>query len=151
MRELSQKLECRQIDFDPIDHRIPCFPHIINICVKHIIDDYHNADFSFMAEQWSIGNRGPLVIKEEYLEAVKGKALSRARDLVRTVRASDQRRNSFRDTIITGNEKEWFQNDLGEKVRLPVVELLLDEVTRWDSTFVMVNRMGTLRQVRHCP
>jgi hypothetical protein len=150
MRELSQKLECRGIDFDPIDRRIPCFPHIINICVKHIIDDYHDADFSLVAEQWSIGDRDRPVIKEEYLEAVTGKALSRARDLVRTVRALDQRRNAFRDIIITGNEKEWFRNDLGEKVCLPVVELLLDEVTRWDSTFVMVNRMGTLRQVRHC-
>jgi hypothetical protein len=139
MQELSEKLECRGIDFDPIDRRIPCFPHIINICVKHIITDYHKADFSLVAEQWVIGGR--TIIKAEYLEAVNGQALSRARDLVRMVHVSNQRHNSFRDTIITGNEKEWFQDDAGKKLHLPVVKLLLDEVTRWDSAYIMLNRL----------
>jgi hypothetical protein len=90
-----------------------------------------------------------MIIKANYLEAVKGKALSRARDLVRTVRTSNQRRDSFRDTITTGIEKKWFQDDLGKTLRLPVVELLLDEVTRWDSVYIMLNQLRTLRQVRH--
>ena len=147
MQELSEKLECCGVDFHPIEHRIPCFPHIINICVKHIIDDYHKADFSLVNERWVIGDR--TIIKAEYLEAVTGKAISRARDLVRMVRMSNQRRNSFRDTIVTGNEKEWFQDDAGKTLRLPVVELLLDEATHWDSVYVMLNHLRALHQVRH--
>jgi hypothetical protein len=38
---------------------------------------------------------------------------------------------------------------MGECLQLPVVELLLDEATRWDSVFVMLNRLRTLRLVRH--
>jgi hypothetical protein len=115
--------------------------------VKHIINDYHKADFSLMPEQWVSGDR--TIIKAEYLEAVTGQAISRARDLVCTVHTSNQRRISFRETIITGNEKEWFQDDAGTKLRLPVVELLLDEVTHWDSAYIMLNHLRTLCQVRH--
>lgn len=147
MRELSDKLDSCGIDFHPIERRIPCFPHIINICVKHIVDDYHKADFSFVNESWVVGTR--TIIKAEYVEAVTGKVLNRARDVVRKIRATNQWRNSFRETIITGNEKEWFQDDMGGKLLLPVVKLLLDEATRWDSVFVMLNCLWTLHQVRH--
>ncbi|KIK31462.1 hypothetical protein CY34DRAFT_40185, partial [Suillus luteus UH-Slu-Lm8-n1] len=34
----------------------------------------------------------------------------------------------------------------GDPIRLPVVELLLDEPTRWDSVYVMINRLRTLQQ-----
>jgi hypothetical protein len=139
MRELSQKLECRGIDFNPIERQIPCFPHIINICVKHIINDYHKADFLLVPKWWVSGDC--TIIKAEYLEAVTGQAISRARDLVRTVCASNQRCISFRDTIIIGNEKEWFQDDVGMKLCLPVVELLLDEITHWDSAYIMLNHL----------
>jgi hypothetical protein len=85
----------------------------------------------------------------EYLKAVTGKALNRARDVVRMVHASNQWHDFFRDTIITGNKKEWFQDDMGEKLKLPVVKLLLDEATHWDSVFIMLNCLRTLCQVRH--
>jgi hypothetical protein len=88
MRELSEKLDLCGIDFHPIKRRIPCFLHIINICVRHIIDDYHKADFSLVDEHWLVGTR--TIIKTQYLEAVTGKALNRARDLVRTVRTTNQ-------------------------------------------------------------
>ncbi|KIK31465.1 hypothetical protein CY34DRAFT_39284, partial [Suillus luteus UH-Slu-Lm8-n1] len=35
----------------------------------------------------------------------------------------------------------------GDLIRLPVIELLLDEPTRWDSVYVMINRLQTLQQV----
>ncbi|KIK33567.1 hypothetical protein CY34DRAFT_42461, partial [Suillus luteus UH-Slu-Lm8-n1] len=63
------------------------------------------------------------------------------------IRASNQRRDRFRDTILRGNEEGWFRDDKGELTQLPVVELLLDEPTRWDSVYVMLNRLWTLRQV----
>jgi hypothetical protein len=107
--------------------------------VKHIINDYHKANFLLMPKQWVISDC--TIIKAEYLEAVTMQAISRARDLVCTVCASNQRHVSFRDTIITGNEKEWFQDDAGTKLCLPVVELLLDEATHWDSTYVMLTHL----------
>jgi hypothetical protein len=149
MRELLHKLESRGIDFPPIDRRIPCFPHIINICVKYIIEEYHTADYSLVPDYWVIGNH--TIVKAEYLKAVSGKAILRARDVVRTICASNQQHDFFRDTIVTGNKKEWFQDDMGAKLWLPIVELLLDESTRWDSVYIMLNHLRTLRQVRHHP
>jgi hypothetical protein len=160
MKELSNLLEERQIEYDPIENRIPCFPHVINIWVKHILDDYATADFSDVENTWTVC--GQDITKIDYISAVTGKTLERTRNLVRSVRASNQRRANFRDTIVIGNEKGWFRGDGGEPIKLPEVELLLDEPTRWDSTFVMVNRTRNLRQVRshlikylwwanHCP
>lgn len=146
MKELSRLLEERQIDYDPVENRIPCFPHVINICVKHIVDDYATADFSCVEDNWYVC--GQLIDKLEYICAITGKSLERARNLVRCMRASDQRRGSFKDIIVIGNEKGWFLGDDGKPIKLPVVELLLDEPTRWDSTFGMLNRMRTLQQVR---
>jgi hypothetical protein len=146
MKELSRLLEERQINYDPIENRIPCFPHVINICVKHIVDDYTTADFSCVEDKWDVC--GQNINKKEYVGAITGKALERARNVVRSIRASNQRRGNFRDTIVIGNEKGWFQGNKGEPIKLPTVELLLDEPTRWDSVYVMLNRLRNLRQVR---
>ena len=35
MRELAKLLEACDIQFDAVDRCIPCFPHIINICMTH--------------------------------------------------------------------------------------------------------------------
>ncbi|KAG2030130.1 ribonuclease H-like domain-containing protein [Suillus americanus] len=144
MKELSHLLEERNIEYDPIKNRIPCFPHMINICVKHIVDDYTTADFSSMEKTWNVC--GQIIDKNEYVGAIIGKALERARTLVRTIRASNQRHSNFRDTIVIGNENNWFQGDKGEPIKLPEVELLLDEPTRWDSVYVMLNHLHNLHQ-----
>jgi hypothetical protein len=146
MQELSSLLGQRGIDFDPVENRIPCFPHVINICVKHILDEYATANYSAVADTWTIEDLD--IQKVDYVQAVQAKPLERARHIVRLVRASHQRRDRFRDTIIRGNEEGWFHDENGDAIRLPVVELLLDEPTRWDSSYVMVNRMRTLEQVR---
>jgi hypothetical protein len=147
MEALSCRLqEQSHVDFDPIDHRILCFPHIINILVKHLLDEHQDADFSDVKDSWTV--RATKVKKELYLAAVRGNTLQRARDVVNTIRVSNSRRNQFRDIIISGNQSELFCNDTGEKIQLPVVELLRDEKTRWDSTFIMINRLRNVRQVR---
>jgi hypothetical protein len=146
MQELSSLLGQCGIDFDPVENRIPCFPHVINICVKHILDEYATADYSAVADTWTIEDLD--IQKVDYVQAVQAKPLERARHIVRLVCASHQRRDRFHDTIIRGNEEGWFHDENGDAIRLPVVELLLDEPTRWDSSYVMVNRMRTLEQVR---
>lgn len=146
MQELSTLLVQRGIDFDPIENRIPCFPHVINICVKHIIDEYTVTDFSIVDDTWTVENQ--IIKKADYVQALRAKPLEQARNIVQLIRASNQRCDRFRDTILRGNEEGWFRDDKGELTQLPVVELLLDEPTRWDSVYVMLNRLRTLRQVR---
>ena len=41
----------------PFNHRFPCFSHIVNICVKHIINEYTGANFSSVADSWVVGKR----------------------------------------------------------------------------------------------
>jgi hypothetical protein len=146
MKELSNLLEERGIEYNPIENRIPCFPHVINICVKHIVDDYATADFSSVEKTWIVC--GQIVDKNDYVGAITGKALERARNLVHSICASNQQCSNFRDTIVIGNENNWCQGDKGEPIKLPEVKLLLDEPTRWDLVYVMLNRLCNLRQVR---
>jgi hypothetical protein len=145
MQELSRLLELCGIQFHPVENRIPCFPHIINICVKHILDEYWKADFSDVVGRWVI--EGKTIEKDMYVQAIRLKALDRTRLLIRTIRASDKRHSSFRVIITTGNDEKWFQDDSGASIQLPVVQLLHDEPTRWDSAYVMLNCLRTLRQV----
>ncbi|KAG1727189.1 uncharacterized protein EDB91DRAFT_1061236 [Suillus paluster] len=144
MQELLRLLESRGIHFHPVEQRILCFPHIINICVRHILNDYWKADFSGVVDRWVV--EGKTINKDTYVEAIQGKALDQVRLLICTIRASDKQCNSFRVIITTGNDEKWFQDDSGAIIQLPVVQLLHDEPTRWDSTYVMLNHLQTLRQ-----
>ncbi|KAI6020722.1 hypothetical protein PISMIDRAFT_94210, partial [Pisolithus microcarpus 441] len=36
----------------PVAHCICCFPHIINICIQHLINSYKSADFSGLPRTW---------------------------------------------------------------------------------------------------
>jgi hypothetical protein len=143
MEELSLIMAERDIHFDPVDHRILCFPHIINLCAKHIIDEYPTADFSGLNDEWMVGE--DTIVKGEYVEAMRGNPLKRARAVVTTIRGSHSRRTLFNKIIAEGNR-------LGKFVpELPEVELLCDVKTRWDSVYVMINRLLKLRPVRFHP
>ncbi|KAG1744580.1 uncharacterized protein EDB91DRAFT_1050699 [Suillus paluster] len=137
MQELSCLLESRGIHFHPVEQRIPCFPHIINICVRHVLNDYWKADFSGVVDRWVV--EGKTIDKDTYVEAIQGKALDWARLLIHTIRTSDKQHNSFSVIITTGNDEKWFQDNSGAIIQLPVVQLLHDEPTNWDSTYVMLN------------
>jgi hypothetical protein len=50
--------------------------------------------------------------------------------------------------IVRENEKNWYKDDEGNPRQLPVVELLLDEPMHWDSAYVMLNHLWTLRKVK---
>jgi hypothetical protein len=81
-------LECG-IEFDPVDHKIPCFPHIINICIQHIIASYHSMDLSTVPAQWLACN---VVIKKySYSEALTFQPIKRGKHLVCVICASGQR------------------------------------------------------------
>jgi len=45
MCELSSLLKDRKIQFDLVDRCVPCFPHILNICITHMVKNYVKVDF----------------------------------------------------------------------------------------------------------
>jgi hypothetical protein len=52
MEELAKLLQSCDIDFDPLDCRIMCFPHIINICVQHVIANFTNIELAKAATEF---------------------------------------------------------------------------------------------------
>ncbi|KAF8546300.1 hypothetical protein OG21DRAFT_1491361 [Imleria badia] len=107
MRKLAKLLEVRDIWFDAVDCRIPCFLHIINICMTHTMKEYTNADFSAITATW-VGALGDTMNKAEYVEALATDPISLGRNIVHIICASSQRRKGFCDTIINSNANEWY-------------------------------------------
>ena len=88
---------------------------------------------------------------KSWVAGIKRDPLKRARKLVRFLRSSDQRREGFRTFIQNGNVHGWFtmkDND-GKRVSVdvPQLQLLRDVKTRWDSVYMMLDRLRQLRPV----
>lgn len=79
----------------------------------------------------------------EYWETLKRDVVGRERRLVAACRASGQRREDFKNTIVNGNENGGW----GDAGLLRVVVLLRDVDTRWSSTFLMIDRVLELHLV----
>jgi hypothetical protein len=88
---------------------------------------------------------------KSWFAGIKRNPLKRARKLIGVLRASDQRREGFRRFIQTGNERGWFfsKTETGERlqIELPELQLLRDVKTRWDSVYMMLQRLRVLRPV----
>lgn len=147
MTELSRLLQERGIDFDPQDSRIMCFPHILNICSKHATNDLASADLTSVSEA-SFVFPGSNVNKHAYLEAFRRDPIACARDVVRIVRLSSLRRESFKEIILDSNIKKYWRDEECEVVQLPVRELIRNVPTRWDSKYAMAQRLRLYCQVR---
>ena len=125
MEELAVILHARDIDLDPLDRRIMCFPHIVNICCQHVLKKVTNTGTTVGTD------RDPI---------------ARARNIVCVLCSSGQRRDAFQNLIQDGNVRGWFQVD-GESVQLRPLQLLRDVKTRWDSVYFMIKRLRELRPV----
>ena len=148
MEELATLLRARDIDFDPIDRRIMCFPHIINICCQHVIADFTNADLAEASTEFVAALPPDLPDRQTFEEAVKRDPVALGRNIVRVLRSSGQRRDLFDDIVQDGNVKGWFQAGTPpEHIQLPLVQLLRDMITRWDTVFYMVRRLREMRPV----
>ncbi|KIM60351.1 hypothetical protein SCLCIDRAFT_52033, partial [Scleroderma citrinum Foug A] len=90
MHELAKLLEEHEILFDPIDRRIPCFPHILNICVTHAVKNFAKADFTAVAETWVGALNNTVVDKAKYLEALAKDPITLGHDIVRIICSSGQ-------------------------------------------------------------
>lgn len=145
---LAELLQDRDIPFDPVDRQIRCFPHVINICVKHVIEEYALANYQDVAELWVDLDTGKTIEKDDYLEALRRDPVALGRSIVRVIRASGLRRHAFRESIKQANVDNWFKDPSGKVITMPVVELLRDVDTRWDSVYFMINRLRYLQQVK---
>jgi hypothetical protein len=148
MEELAKLLQSRDIDFDPLDRRIMCFPHIINICVQHVIANFTNIELAEAAAEFVSALPLGLPDRQTFEEAVQRDPVALGRNIVRVLRNSGQRRDLFDDIVRDGNDKEWFQvGDPPVTVELPLVQLLRDIITRWDTVYYMVRRLHEMRPV----
>lgn len=116
MHELSHLLMEWDIIFDPVDQRIMCFPHILNICVKHVIDKHKTADFSRVPSSW-VSTNGQTIKKVDYVEALCSvpdghpDPVALCHDIVRTIHASGLRHQGFCDMIEHSNKMDWFKDE----------------------------------------
>jgi len=86
-----------------------------------------------------------------WFSGLKHDPLKHAQRIIRLIRSSDQCRQGFQDYIKDGNKRSWFvaKGKDGDRTTIPVlqVELLRDMKTRWDSVYLMLQRLRQLRPV----
>ena len=138
MEELAKILNERDIPFDAADRKIMCYGHIVDLSSGRVIDKLKGdsePDNSNSDEDDSDEDNVPTQSEVE-----------KARSVVRAIRGSGMRRDTFRDVIKNGNANKWFKE--GSKVVvLKELELLRDVRTRWDSVYRMLSRLRELRPV----
>lgn len=96
------------------------------------------------------GREDPVL--ERWCSGIRRDPVRRARKLVNFLRASDQRKEGLRKAIQDGNKSnEFIGKDKKGKpivVQVPELELLKDVKTRWDSVYMMLERLRQLKPVR---
>jgi hypothetical protein len=146
MQELAILLEQRDIPFDPQDNRIMCFPHIINICVQHVIEKITNWDLADLEfDDSAVPSPSPhSKSAQSFQQAAARDPISLCRSIVCAIRGSGNRRDDFEEIIEINKGRPWCQLN-GQDIQQR--ELLRDVKTRWDSVYQMVRRVREMRPV----
>jgi hypothetical protein len=143
MRELDILLRGREIPFHSVDRRIMCYGHVVDLSSGRIIDG--QSTVNSRSGDW---DGVPLLIEPTYAEAIGRDIVSHARSVVRVIRGSGMRREAFDEVIINGNTKGWFkEGEPPRTIQVPMLQLLRDVRTRWDSEYYMLKRLRELRPV----
>ncbi|KIK78352.1 hypothetical protein PAXRUDRAFT_164226, partial [Paxillus rubicundulus Ve08.2h10] len=121
------------ITFDPMDCHIMCFPHILNICSGHVTGEYTHANFASIGEAWVNALNNVIIDKDAYMEALQHDPIALGWDIVRAVHSSSLRCEGFHNILSTGNQMNWFTDEEGRPTQLPILELLHDVKSHWDS------------------
>ena len=185
IKSLEELLKQRDVIYDSSQHRIICFPHVVHICVTHVVkqftksssqqdsDDLDDAEmdgleglggFFECAESTEVDfdttsdsdaaltdiPEGPPrdEFRQTYEQALCRKPLDLVRRIVRAVHSSSQRWEFLRQLITDGNKNGRFKDASGKAIKVPLLQLLLDVKTRWDSTYLMIKRFLKARPVR---
>jgi hypothetical protein len=107
LQELARLLEEQDIVFDPVDHGVMCYAHVIDLSTGCVVDaltrkQTDNDDLSGLAQPNSSN-------EQTYDEAVARDPVALGRAVVRAIRASGIRRDAFDELIETGNKKGYFK------------------------------------------
>jgi hypothetical protein len=142
MQELEKLFNERDIPFDAADRKIMCYGHIVDLSsgrvIKKLTNDSESDDSNSDADDSDD--------EHEDHALTRSQVVAHARSVVRAIRGSGMRRDTFRDVIKNGNANKWFKE--GPKVVIvKELELLRDVRTRWDSVYAMLNRLRELRPV----
>src|SRR5277367_3640065 len=138
MQDLAKILNKRDIPFDAADRKIMCYGHVVDLSSGRVIDKLTN-DTELDESDSDADDLDEVHVRTR-------SQVVNARSVVRAIRGSGMRRDTFRDVIKNGNANKWFME--GSKVVvLKEIELLRDVRTRWDSVYRMLSRLQELRPV----
>ncbi len=124
MEALSRKLQSHDIHFVAAERQVMCFAHVIDLSSRRVIRAVEDSEPS--------------------------NPIGHGRVVVRTIRSSGIRRDSFDDVIKNGNTKNWFKTYdqvPPQIIKLKPLQLLRQVRTRWDSVYHMLNRLREMRLV----
>jgi hypothetical protein len=148
MVKLQNCLLERDHVFDHRDQRIMCFPHIINICCQHVINDFTDTTLAEAANVFVETLPPDVPDRQTFADALKRDPITLGRNIVQVLQGSGQRRDSFDELIRDGNERGWFEGGNPPTIiQLKHLQLLRDVRTRWDSVYFMIKRLRELRPV----
>ncbi|OBZ73092.1 Zinc finger BED domain-containing protein 4 [Grifola frondosa] len=134
LEELAELLKNRDIPFDAKENHIMCFLHIINICSTHVIEEVTNLAYADAADEFVANFPASHPDQQTFEQALARDPIALGREIVRTLRASGQRRDQFDELITQGNIKKWFISGIPPQVvQLRHLQLLRDIKMRWDS------------------
>ncbi|CAA7265254.1 unnamed protein product [Cyclocybe aegerita] len=148
LEELQVLLEARDIPFNAKDRHIMCFPHVINICVTHVIESFTDLALASDEAEFAAALPPADAHQQTFDEACARDPIALCCGAVCAIRASGKRSEMFQDIICDSNEKEWFKaaNDPNKIIKLENLELLRDVRHRWDSLYKMIHRFREMRQ-----
>lgn len=119
MEWLATKLQDRNMSFDAADRQVMCFTHIIYLASGRVIRAVEDKSASETSNPIGL-----------------------ACTVVRSIRASNLRCDSFNEVVKNGNTKKWFKAGTSPQVvQLKELQLLRQVRMRWDSVYNMVNRL----------
>jgi hypothetical protein len=137
MQSLQTMLKERDIIFNPVDRKVMCFAHVVDLSSGRVV---RNADNMVDDDGDDFPRSGN--------EATVSGPIARGRNVVRVIRGSGMRRDAFDEAIENGNAKGRFKRGRPlAVVKIKPLQLLRDVRTRWDSTYHMVNRLREMRPV----
>lgn len=161
LHELEKALKARGVSWEAAESIIHCLSHNINLSSQRVIKSFmtmdeasaNNSDDDEGADdEDEDGGEGEDEDEDEDSSEedniagfsdrrARHNPLVIARKIVRKLRSSPSRRDKFDLTM-----RRCVEDGLIEKVLQP----LLDVRTRWDSTYLMLNRLRLLRAVSSC-
>ena len=167
MKELQALLVQRDVVFDNLNNRVMCYPHIINICTAHIVAASTQVSKKYLdSNGWDNGDdddddddidtsspyqTGPQLdeafiasqplARQAWLRSLSRDPVRLVADIVRYIRASDSRKQSFAGIVALCTK-----DDPGSR-GAPPLQLIQHIRTRWDSVYLMLQRFRVLRKV----